>query len=317
MPMRPFNAGIWASIALAGLAHAHIVAWHQGMYCLDGATRGTINYNNNDPVNPLFEMKYSDYWIHGYNGCDNFPPAEGAFLELPAGKSFTVELAGNRAFTTLGNNPTLSDWGDGQSHPDNWNVPTCITNPNLHTQNQSMAAGTAFAISYESDITKVTPENLVVFSVRYNTPWKRVTSYDVPSGMPACPDAGCHCVVPKECGQPNMYVFPYKCKVIPDSSSPKTIGTPKPPVWCQDDASKCVKGPKQVIIWHQAEGNNIDPTGRDPISGFLDTPAYNEKCGFQDGAQNDIFVSSSTSQVGDTCGHSKRANKRRGKGGIF
>lgn len=55
----------------------------------------------------------------------------------------------------------------------------------VHTQNQSMAAGTAFAISYQvriitfmpcphgdltspqSDIKKVTPENLVVFSVRY------------------------------------------------------------------------------------------------------------------------------------------------------
>lgn len=37
----------------------------------------------------------------------------------------------------------------------------------VHTQNETMAAGTAFAISYESDITKVTPENLVVFSVLY------------------------------------------------------------------------------------------------------------------------------------------------------
>lgn len=56
----------------------------------------------------------------------------------------------------------------------------------VHAQNQSMAAGTAFAISYQvcsffvsglnsdltcntiqSDIKQVTPENLVVFSVRY------------------------------------------------------------------------------------------------------------------------------------------------------
>jgi hypothetical protein len=33
--------------------------------------------------------------------------------------------------------------------------------------NESMAAGTAFAISYESDIARVTPENLVVFTVLY------------------------------------------------------------------------------------------------------------------------------------------------------
>jgi hypothetical protein len=35
----------------------------------------------------------------------------------------------------------------------------------VHTQNESMAAGTAFAISYVSEIADVTPENLVVFTV--------------------------------------------------------------------------------------------------------------------------------------------------------
>jgi len=37
----------------------------------------------------------------------------------------------------------------------------------VHTQNQTMAAGTAFAISYKSDLSQVTAENLVVFSVLY------------------------------------------------------------------------------------------------------------------------------------------------------
>jgi hypothetical protein len=37
----------------------------------------------------------------------------------------------------------------------------------VHTQNETMAAGTVFAISYQSDITKVTEENLVVFTVKY------------------------------------------------------------------------------------------------------------------------------------------------------
>jgi hypothetical protein len=35
----------------------------------------------------------------------------------------------------------------------------------MHTNNQSMAAGTAFAISYQSDLAAVTMENLVVFTV--------------------------------------------------------------------------------------------------------------------------------------------------------
>ena len=33
-------------------------------------------------------------------------------------------------------------------------------------QNETMASGTVFAISYESDMKKVTPENLTVFTVR-------------------------------------------------------------------------------------------------------------------------------------------------------
>lgn len=60
----------------------------------------------------------------------------------------------------------------------------------MHAQFHGKAAGTAFAISYNSDIRAVTPENLVVFSVRYMTPWKRETWYDVPADMPACPPEG-------------------------------------------------------------------------------------------------------------------------------
>lgn len=35
----------------------------------------------------------------------------------------------------------------------------------MHAHDQSTTAGTAFAISYQSDLSKVTMENLVVFSV--------------------------------------------------------------------------------------------------------------------------------------------------------
>ena len=41
----------------------------------------------------------------------------------------------------------------------------CVADGALHTSNQSYAAGTAFAISYQSDLSSVTLENLAVFSV--------------------------------------------------------------------------------------------------------------------------------------------------------
>jgi len=112
--------------------------------------------------------------------------------------------------------------------------------------------------------------------------------------MPACPLGGCICAwgwVPNGCGEPNMYHQPFKCNVT-GATSTTPLATPRPPVWCEDDQSKCVKGAKQMIYWHQQDGNNIAVDGYD-LSGSPKSPAYNAKCGFPDGAQDDIFSGSS------------------------
>ncbi|EJD32771.1 hypothetical protein AURDEDRAFT_178131, partial [Auricularia subglabra TFB-10046 SS5] len=84
----------------------------------------------------------------------------------PAGGEFTVEIAENRAFTSLSyNGSKTSAWGDGNPHPEGYGdrrVDThfplteigCIASPNMHTKNEQDAAGTAFAIAYKSDIHK-------------------------------------------------------------------------------------------------------------------------------------------------------------------
>jgi hypothetical protein len=81
-------------------------------------------------------------------------------------------------------------FGDGKNHPGlgvtmdgKTTNDSCISEPNsrsncnlsyatqpdlsnqVHTQNETMAAGTAFAISYVSDLKQVTKQNLVVFTV--------------------------------------------------------------------------------------------------------------------------------------------------------
>ncbi|XP_006458724.1 hypothetical protein AGABI2DRAFT_190931 [Agaricus bisporus var. bisporus H97] len=286
-------------LGLLGLTNAHLTAWHRGMYCLDGAS-GQIDLNTADPVTPLYQLPKSDWWFHHINKCDEFPPAPGEFLDLPAGGQFQVEIASNRAKTSLSySGRDQSDWPDGGHYPDNYNVPSCITSPNMHTQNQSMAAGSAFAISYQSDIKQVTPENLVVFSVRYNTPWKRVARFDVPAAMPACPPEGCICAwgwIPDGCGQANIYHQAYRCRVTnPTSSTP--LATPKPPVWCEGHPDKCTKGAKQMLYWNQADGNNIFTDGLN-LAGQPKSPGYNMKTGFADGAQNDIFVGPPASNPG-------------------
>ncbi|KAJ7197001.1 hypothetical protein GGX14DRAFT_472520, partial [Mycena pura] len=177
----------------ATLARAHLAPFHKSMYALNGVS-GTVNLNNDDVVHPLYQLTKDQWWLHAYNNVPDFPPADGEFLELPAGESFTVEIASNQGETSLSfGGQFASDWPDGHTYPEDYNVPTCITSPNMHTQNETRAAGTAFAIAYTSDIKQVTPDNLAVFTVRYHTPWKRVTSYDVPAGMPACPSGGCIC----------------------------------------------------------------------------------------------------------------------------
>ncbi|KAG2047952.1 hypothetical protein BDR06DRAFT_963293 [Suillus hirtellus] len=292
--------------SLALLTNAHMAAYHKAMYCFNGTVAGQVNYNNDDPVSPLWMLQKNDYWFHHFNGCDEFPPAPGDFLELPAGSSFTVEVAANRGVTSLSfNGQFATEWGDGQNHPEDYSITNlagaplsgsdCIGSPNMHTQNQSMAAGTAFAISYQSELSEVTIDNLVVFTVRYNTPWKRITSYDVPKDMPACPADGCTCAwvwIPDGCGEPNIYMQGFKCMVT-GATSTTPLATPKPPVWCEEDQSTCTQGAKQILIWNQAEGNNIEVSGFD-LSGNAKSPAYNSKCGFKDGAQNDIFGTSSS-----------------------
>ncbi|KIY46262.1 hypothetical protein FISHEDRAFT_75817 [Fistulina hepatica ATCC 64428] len=282
--------------ALVTFARAHQAAWVKSMYCLNGDS-DTDDENTNTAVTPLYNLTKSEWWFHNNTNCPAYPPADGEFLELPAGGTFTVEIAQNRAFTTLSYDGELvTDWPDGGNYPANYSEsPDCITSPNLHTQNESMAAGTAFAIAYKSEIEDVEVEDLVVFSTLQNTPFKRLATYEVPAALPACPDEGCICAwgwyayeLASSCGTPNMYHEGFRCTVV-NATGTVAVGAGQAPVWCEDDASTCVSGPKQMLYWNQLDGNNIEVDGYD-LAGMPKSPAYGPKCGFSWGAQNDIFT---------------------------
>ncbi|KAH7383770.1 hypothetical protein BKA66DRAFT_417129 [Pyrenochaeta sp. MPI-SDFR-AT-0127] len=263
------------------------------MYCRGGADPKVDDQNTNLAVNPLYNLVKKDWWFQHHRGCDTVPPKTGEFLNLPANGEVTVELAHNRAFTTLSYNGNLvTDWPDGKQHPEDWNgwgtdgTPAVCLKENgaLHTYNQSSQGGTAFAISYNSDIKDVTMENLVVFTTLDHTPWKRLATYKVPN-LPACPPGGCTCAwlwIPNGCGEANMYMQGFKCNVTNASPTAAPLAKAQVPVYCESDPSKCVKGAKQMLAWHQATGNNIETA-----PGV--TPNYNKKCGWVEGAQTDIF----------------------------
>lgn len=73
----------------------------------------------------------------------------------------------------------------------------------------------------------------------------------------------------------------FKCRVT-NVESTTPLAKAQAPVYCENDKTKCVRGAKQMLAWHQAEGNNIET-----MQGV--TPNYNDKCGWAEGAQTDIF----------------------------
>jgi hypothetical protein len=89
-----------------------------------------------------------------------------------------------------------------------------------------------------------------------------------------------------------MYMEPIRCRVTGTNAS-IPVATAKPPVWCEDDPAKCVTGAKQLLYWHQLDGNNIETGGYD-IEGNPKSPAYNMKCGFADGMLGVLLCASSS-----------------------
>jgi hypothetical protein len=309
--MAPIKS-VSVALALVAAANAHIAAWGKGMFCRNG-----LNHEDTPniyyPVEPLVSLKYRDWFLHGE--CRNFPPPEGEFLNLPAGGTFTVEMAGSRAFTTLSYNGTkTSDWPDGLDHPEGYgnqhpdpryplNENGCISSPNLHCKNEQDAAGTAFAIAYESDINKVNIEDFVVFTTLAHTPYKRIATYHVPKLLPKCPTGGCLCAwgwVPNGCGQANEYFLPYRCQVTNVSPNARPLAKPKKPTWCEGQPSKCTKGAKMMSIGNQAERNTVDAGRRfTQADGQWAFYTYSTRLGWSNGAQEDIYEPASSSGGND------------------
>ncbi|KAL1727754.1 hypothetical protein EV714DRAFT_253538 [Schizophyllum commune] len=289
--------------ASAALARAHGTIWGPGMYC---ANEGNPNADYPSKQNsyhtgyPLYQLPWDQFWLNNNRNCKNDPPPDGEFMEVPANGVMKVQFASARAHTNYGwDGKFYTGFVDGLTGYDvNMNEPNCVTSPNIHAQNASMVAGSAFAIAYKSDINDVGLEDMVVFSVNQHAPWITVDyEYEVPD-LPACPDGGCICAwswIPNGCGEANMFLNAYRCKVT-GATSQRTLAKPQAPVYCENDDSACVKGAKQLMVWHQADGiDNINVDNRKQASGKWASPAYNDKCGFAHGAQTDIFADGNNS----------------------
>lgn len=161
--------------------------WHSSMYGFNASDHSGPGGSDNRPVAPLMAMTFDQWWFHGHM---DQPPPPGEFYELRPGQPATAELACDKGQTSY--------WNTSDGHTDlrDGNNPcrdTSFPSGSMHTTGFDDLTGCALAIAYESDASKIQPEDFTVFSVNQTCVWSRLTDFQVPDRMPACPEEGCHC----------------------------------------------------------------------------------------------------------------------------
>ncbi|KAL1949687.1 hypothetical protein VTO73DRAFT_8568 [Trametes versicolor] len=280
-----FAVALLALAAALPLASGHASIWHPSMYGFN-VTDHTYDYDNR-PVAPLTNYTFDKWWFHGHL---DHPPNPGDFFELPVGKPATTEIGCNKGATTWFNSSEGGDIRQGDN-------PCPNSDPSAyHTTGISDVKGCALAIAYESDVTKIQPEDFTVFSINQTCVWTRFTDFSVPARMPPCPPGGCHCawlwIHSQDSGGEQNYMTGFKCNVT-GSTSNVPLAKPQVARRCGADTDNkkpaapgnCTYGAKQPLYWFQQERNNM-------FEGTYSPPFYTDLYNFKDGAQDDIFVDS-------------------------
>ncbi|KAF9790725.1 hypothetical protein BJ322DRAFT_409872 [Thelephora terrestris] len=270
--------------------NAHISIFTPAMWGYN-VSFDTFPYDNR-PVAPLADYTFEQWWFHGHLG---YPPNPGDFFDLPAGKPATAELACNKGATSY----CSSADGDLCFGKDNYPCPGSPISQ-FHTNGLEDLKGCALAITYESDVNKVQPENFTVFSVNHTCVWYEQTDFQVPARMPPCPEGGCICawfwIHSEDSGGEQNYMNGFRCNIT-GSVSNVALAPAQVPRRCGADPQRgvmeatpgnCTYGAKQPFYWFQKERNNM-------FEGTYSPPFYLDLYNFKNGSQDDIFVDSYTS----------------------
>jgi hypothetical protein len=120
--------------------------------------------NQYDPVLPLDHLSLDQWWFHGYA---NQPPAEGKMMLLPAGGTYHGQVACNKAWTKYGVDIKMTS-AEYACDDDKANSGTGAmhTTDRMGSTNPTDVKGCGLSIAYESDVTKLKPEDFTVVSVR-------------------------------------------------------------------------------------------------------------------------------------------------------
>lgn len=262
MPSVTTSSFLTLALALLPSTMAHMGIWHPSVYGFHGP--------DSFIQEPLHSRPISGWMFHG----NPIPPPDGAKMFLPSGGNVTVETACEKRHTSYGGGDT------SHNHPCPTDPAAAHSGPDMADQN---LRGCALAIAYKSNAQEVRPEDFVVFSVNHYCVKQLRTVFDIPAGMPPCPNGKCVCAWfwQGQVSNDEMYMNGFDCEI--GTPGDRRIGAPQPPKECREGMGPCVQGPKQPTYWAN-EGQNIEYHGYDR------KPAYLDYWGYKDGAQNDIFV---------------------------
>ncbi|SGY79428.1 BQ5605_C008g05129 [Microbotryum silenes-dioicae] len=287
---------------MASSTVAHMSIWTTSMYGVGWHGTGTpfntqeggyFSYDTVDPVAPLGPdwSNQDDWWFRG-PAARALKPSPGSVEKLPAGGQWTVQIACHVAWTSYG----VSTTTPGSL------LDACPGNPGAYHSgdpaatdiDRNLLSGCALGIADVDDISKVTIDNLAIFSVKHSCVAKKFNTFDIPAAMPACTGKKCICgwFWLANNGTGNFYMTAFDCAITGAKADALPIAAPKDPVWCAKKDTACMAarpgGAKRPLYVYNSPSNIV-------WKGNDDRPGYHANWGFpNDGAQNDIFVNASS-----------------------
>ncbi|GAA5978485.1 hypothetical protein JCM5350_003119 [Sporobolomyces pararoseus] len=270
-------------LALPLLTTAHMSPWLPSMY----GVGPNFEYSAGNPVDPIGPgwTTFDDWWFRGPS-YRALKPQSNVASQLPAGGSFTMEIACHVAWTSYGY-ATTEPGSPLDACPGDNAGPYHAGDPNSMEIDDHLVSGCALAIADVENIEDVTMDNLVVFSTNQNCVRQKETTFEIPAKMPKCTGSNCICSWQwlAANGTANFYQTGFNCTITGADPTATPIAPPSDPVFCGDDSSKCTKGAKRPIYAYNYPSNV-------QWEGFNDNrPGYHGSWSFpNNGAQNDIFL---------------------------
>lgn len=143
--------------------------------------------------------------------------------------------------------------------------------------------GCAIAIAYKPTAAETNPEDFTVMSIQPSCVRKRLTSFELPENLPACPEGGCTCAWfwSGYNSDNEMYMTGFRCDVEGG------VITDDYPVSKEPLKGTLQDGPVQPFYW----ATTLNNIGYTLANGDLDKkPKYNEDYGWKAGAQTHAFA---------------------------